>query len=86
MNHNHHLECQDILQYLNDYLDEDLESQLCAEFEAHIASCQNCKIVVNTLKKTLQIYHSTGQEISLPKDVQERLHARLNLDSHAKKD
>lgn len=86
MNHNHHLECQDIIKYLNDYLDEDLESQLCAKIEAHIASCRNCKIVVNTLKKTIQIYQSTGQEISLPKDVQERLHTRLGLDSNAKKD
>jgi anti-sigma factor (TIGR02949 family) len=86
MNHNHNLNCQDILRHVNDYLDEELEQELCAEIEAHIASCPNCKIVVNTLKKTIQLYHSSGQEIALPGDVLKRLVARLDEESHAKEE
>lgn len=85
MKHQKTFNCQDILQYLNDYVDEGLDQELFAGFEAHINACSDCKIVLNTLKKTIQLYHSSGQETPLPEDVQKRLYARLDLDSHDRK-
>lgn len=86
MKHQHNLDCEDVLRYLNDYIDDELDGELCARFEAHIEDCKDCKIVLNTLKKTLQLFHSSGHETKLPKDVQKRLYERLDLKNHARKE
>jgi anti-sigma factor (TIGR02949 family) len=79
------MKCQDILQSLSEYIDGELEARLCSEIEAHIASCPDCKIVVDTLKKTIRLYQISGREIQVPEDVQKRLYSRLNLDDYAQK-
>lgn len=86
MKHEHNLKCRDILTNLNDYIDGDLDRKLCQDIEAHIESCSDCQIVVNTLKKTIKLYQITGQETALPEDVRKRLYARLNLDTDARKE
>lgn len=86
MKHDHSMNCQDVFKVLNEYIDGELGHQLCADVEAHIDSCPDCQIVVNTLKKTIQLYHATGQEVTLPKDVKKRLYERLNLGSHAQQE
>ncbi|MBG0787990.1 MAG: zf-HC2 domain-containing protein, partial [Anaerolineaceae bacterium] len=50
MTHQHGLECEDLIHHLNDYIDGELDDTLCGKIEAHIESCPNCKVVVNTLK------------------------------------
>jgi anti-sigma factor (TIGR02949 family) len=85
MKHEHTMKCQDILQSLSEYIDGELEARLCSEIEAHIASCPDCKIVVDTLKKTIRLYQISGREIQVPEDVQKRLYSRLNLDDYAQK-
>lgn len=81
----HEMNCQDILGNLNDYIDGELDRQLCTDIEAHIKSCTDCKIVVNTLKKTVQLCQKAGQETVLPEDVRKRLYARLDLEAYARK-
>ena len=84
MTHQHDLNCPDILQNLNDYIDGELDQKICADIEAHIHACPTCQIVVNTLKKTIQLYQMSGQETELPEDVRQRLFARLDLDAYAR--
>lgn len=86
MKHEHTMNCQDMLQNLGEYIDGELEDRLCSEIEDHIDSCPDCKIVVNTLKKTIQLYQITGRETHVPEVVHERLFARLNLEDYAKKE
>ena len=71
--------CKDMLGNLSDYIDGELEAELCAEIEAHVADCTNCRIVVDTLRRTVTLYHEHGHE-PLPEDVKSRLLAALNLD------
>lgn len=85
MTHEHEFNCKDMAKNLNAYIDGDLDDVLCGEIEEHISSCSNCQIVVNTLKKTIQIYQSDGRETKLPPDVRKRLYANLDLDEYAKK-
>jgi len=85
MKHEHQMNCQDILDNLNGYIDGELDHQLCLDIEAHIKSCPDCKIVVNTLKKTVQLCQKVGQEAELPEDVRKRLYARLDLEAYARK-
>ncbi len=64
---------------LSDYIDGELEAELCAEIENHLACCENCRIVVDTLERTVTLYHDHGHE-PLPDDVRTRLLAALSLD------
>lgn len=73
-------ECQHLLGQLSDYVDGELEQTMCEEIEHHLADCQNCRVVVDTLSKTVALYQTQGQD-PLPGDVQERLYKILNLES-----
>jgi anti-sigma factor RsiW len=64
---------------LSDYIDGELEAELCAEIESHMADCDNCRIVVDTLSRTITLYRDTCHD-PLPEDVKRRLLAALNLD------
>lgn len=77
--HNHH-DCSHLLHSLSDYVDGDLGQELCNEIERHIADCEDCRIVVDTYKKTIYLYHETAAEPEIPSDVRVRLFRRLNLE------
>ncbi len=50
------MNCKTLVVELEDYLDEELDSELRASIEVHLAKCKNCKLIVDTTKKTIQIY------------------------------
>lgn len=72
--------CRVMLQQLSDYLDGELDAELCAALEKHLAECGDCSIVLNTLQKTIDLYKKQNEEETLPGDVRGRLFSRLNLD------
>ncbi|GAB4575013.1 MAG: hypothetical protein Kow0077_24440 [Anaerolineae bacterium] len=74
-------ECRHLLASLSDYVDGTLDESLCRQIEAHMAGCENCRIVVNTLAKTVELYQTTPvMNDELPAEVRQRLYKRLNLD------
>lgn len=75
-----HENCRDYLKQISDYVDGELSSGVCASLEAHLQDCENCRIVVNTLRKTIDLYHVTAINDELPDRVRARLFARLHLD------
>ena len=75
--------CKNLLGALSDYVDGTAQEELCRELERHLADCDNCRIVVDTLKKTVYLYQSTT-DVDLPVSVRERLFKRLNLDEYLK--
>jgi RNA polymerase sigma-70 factor (ECF subfamily) len=74
-----HETCRNLLSQLSDYIDGELEESLCAEIEQHMAGCPDCRAVVNTLEKTVELYRTTGRA-EVPADVQTRLYKILKLD------
>ncbi|HYL39252.1 MAG TPA: anti-sigma factor [Bryobacteraceae bacterium] len=66
------LTCKEFLQELNDYLDEVVDVQLRQRIEAHITQCPNCFVILDTTKKTIQVYKGMQPQV-LPEDVQARL-------------
>ena len=80
-----HKDCSHLLNSLSDFIDDDLSEDLCAEITRHLESCENCQVVVNTLRKTVELYHVSAQTIALPDDVRERLYLRLELKDFIKK-
>ncbi len=77
---NKDLDCGAFLDSLSEYVDGVIDSALCAEIEDHIADCDDCRVVVDTLKKTIYLYHKTSEKTVIPVDVRERLFHRLDLD------
>jgi anti-sigma factor RsiW len=75
-----HKKCRHLLSSLSEYVDGELSEVLCEELEAHMAHCEDCQIVVNTLQKTVYLYHSSAETPEIPLDVQKRLYERLNLE------
>lgn len=79
---NDHKNCRNLLSSLSAYVDGELSETLCEELEAHMANCEDCQIVVNTLQKTVYLYHKTAAQPEIPSDVKNRLFKRLNLDEY----
>lgn len=78
--HHHHKEdCHYLLADLSDYLDGEASAEVCAEIERHLAECENCRVVVNTLEKTITLYRELPQP-EMPDAVRQRLYRRLNLE------
>jgi anti-sigma factor (TIGR02949 family) len=75
-----HEDCQHWLSSLSEYVDGDLGPQLCEEIERHMADCENCRIVIDSLRKTISLYHATAPKPEAPADVRERLFRRLNIE------
>lgn len=64
--------CLDYIQDLNDYLDGELDPSLCEEIEKHIGHCENCRIMVDTLKQTVTLCRE-GKPEKLPSSLEEKL-------------
>jgi anti-sigma factor (TIGR02949 family) len=77
--------CKSLLQSLSDYVDGELSPELCAELERHLDGCENCQIVVNTLKKTIELYRLSNEKDHIPDDVRRRLFASLDLTEYIQK-
>jgi len=86
MTHVHsHEDCRQLLGMLSDYIDGELEARLCEEIEAHLADCENCRIVIDTLRKTVLLYQMPDPP-ELPEDVELRLFKALDLEPYLRKE
>lgn len=84
--HIHDPQCEQLLGSLSDYIDGELQAELCSLIERHLQQCDNCRIVVNTLRKTIELYRQTSAPSELPGSVRERLFLKLELEDYLKKD
>jgi anti-sigma factor (TIGR02949 family) len=84
MNDHIHSRCEELLGSLSSYIDGDLAPALCQELEKHLEGCDDCRVVLNTTKRTIELVHSSAERSDLPEDVRERLFKRLNLDDYLK--
>ncbi|MEP7136411.1 MAG: anti-sigma factor [Chloroflexota bacterium] len=82
MNEHTHKNCEELLESLSSYIDGDLSPELCQELEKHLAGCDDCRVVLNTTKRTIELVHAPLEKPDLPEDVRERLFKRLNLDDY----
>jgi anti-sigma factor RsiW len=74
------MDCKEIFESLSEYIDEELAVKTCEEIEVHLADCENCRVVVNTLRRTVTLYHAIPTE-TIPGDVRLRLHKKIIVES-----
>lgn len=70
------MKCKTVIRELSDYLDGALEPDLLEELQRHLENCDDCRLVVDTTKKTIQLF-CNSEPAPLPGDVHERLHRAL---------
>ena len=73
------MHCSNQLGSLSEYVDGDLDPMLCNELERHMAECRNCRVMVDTLRKTIILYRVAGHR-PVPDEVRARLYAVLSLE------
>ena len=73
-----HQNCESLLGSLSEYIDGELNPELCQEIEKHLEGCENCRIVVDTLRKTILLYRDYGVA-PMPAQAHARLVRALKL-------
>jgi anti-sigma factor RsiW len=70
------LNCQNVIRELSNYIDGDLDAAAIQELERHLASCRECRLVVDQTKKTIELF-CNSEPVSLPAELHAKLHAAL---------
>jgi len=77
------LTCKAFLSELSDYLDENVDAEVRAKLERHIAECPNCWVIADTTRRTIRIYKGMEPH-PIPADVESRLMQALEKKMAAK--
>ncbi len=70
------MKCAELLEALNEYVDGTVDPAICEEFEAHMAGCNPCQVVVDNIRGTISLYKE-GRPHALPVECHQRLHSSL---------
>jgi RNA polymerase sigma-70 factor (ECF subfamily) len=70
--------CRHILDDLSEYLDGEASAEVCAEIERHLAGCEDCTALVDTLRKTISLCQQLPQP-DLSPAARARLFKTLDL-------
>jgi predicted anti-sigma-YlaC factor YlaD len=68
--------CEDLLQYLSEYIDNDLDDELTAVAQHHLASCHNCRVVLDSTQQTIFLFREQGKR-TIPAERRQRLFGQL---------
>ena len=72
------MRCRQVVDKISEYIDGELDPELVREVERHMEHCEDCRIVVDTTRKTVEIFCHTDPA-PLPDDVLERLNRTFAL-------
>ncbi|MGD0832173.1 MAG: zf-HC2 domain-containing protein [Terracidiphilus sp.] len=68
--------CKEFLALLDDLIDDSVSAETRAELQTHLGHCKHCEVVLNTTRKTIEIYRS-HEVYELPTGLRDRLHAAI---------
>ncbi|TFG94905.1 MAG: hypothetical protein E4H13_14170 [Calditrichales bacterium] len=70
---------KDVYKQICDFMGEDLDAPICKEVAEHLEECPNCKVYLDTVRKTVILCRDAEKEQQMPNDVKERLFKILDL-------
>ena len=70
------LTCQEVLDHLEEYLDEEAKAELRAQVDLHTGECPHCRIEIDSLKRTILIYKK-DERVFLPQTLSAKLASAL---------
>ncbi|MBI3005241.1 MAG: hypothetical protein HYY49_07450 [Ignavibacteriales bacterium] len=70
--------CADVAAHICENLDYKLNSRKCREIKKHIARCANCTAYLDSMKKTVKLYHLVPNP-RVPSSARAKLYKVLKL-------
>ena len=70
------LTCKQFLEELNAFLDDSADPEFRSKLNLHVSECPNCWVVVDTTKKTIEVYKGMDPT-PIPDSVRTKLMAAL---------
>lgn len=64
--------CSKYIQNIADFIDGEIDESLCGELEEHMKNCENCRIMVDTLRQTVVLCRD-GKKEKLPPELEAKL-------------
>ncbi len=64
--------CKEVIRKLSEYLDGELDPVLAEQLTRHLEHCEDCGLVVDTTRKTIEMY-CDSEPAPLPDDVRRQL-------------
>ena len=71
------MKCEELLKALELHLEGDEADERCAAFVEHLAGCDRCRVVVDTIKNTITLFRETDEAVEMPEECRERLSRAL---------
>jgi predicted anti-sigma-YlaC factor YlaD len=71
------LTCEQLVTYLSDYIDNNLDEVLTEAAQKHLETCENCRVVLDSTQQMIFLYRQQGQAQQIPAERQERLYNQL---------
>ena len=68
--------CRKLLSEVSNYLSGDVDAEVRKELETHAAKCPNCWVVIDTTRKTIQIFQGC-EPYPIPEGLQKKLQKAL---------
>lgn len=78
------MECDELVAYLSDYIDQNLDEDLREDAQEHLASCHNCRVVLDTTQQMIFLYRRNGRK-GIPAERRTALFSRLESVFHSRK-
>jgi hypothetical protein len=75
--------CEELLRALNEVIDDSSALALYREFADHLAGCNPCQLVVDNIRKTIQLFKA-GAPYPMPDAFQDRFRDALKAKWKAK--
>ncbi len=68
-----------------DFLGGDLDSPVCKEIKAHLESCPECSVYVDSIKRTVHLYKENDECLEAPEECKEKILKNILLESRKHK-
>ena len=76
--------CEDLVRYLSDYLDNELDEALVSAAQEHLATCHNCRVVLDSTQKTIRLYKDQGSFVQIPSGRKNALYEQIAAAYHGR--
>ena len=69
-------DCREIFERLSEYLDHELDPDLCSKIEGHLDGCEPCEAFLESLRRTIGHVGEARSE-AMPDELREKLREAL---------
>ncbi len=80
------MRCNEAYRFICDNLDQSVDSPECRAIRRHLEECPDCRLYLDSLKKTVTLYRLEPGARKVPPGVHDRLMKMINVNvaSHAR--